>query len=139
MKSKSIIPINLPVKNYTHLLSGVSTLLEQARTSSVRSVNAIMTVTYWKIGRQIVEYEQHGQKRALYGEALLEQLSGDLTKKFGRGYSRQNVQQMRQFYVLYPLNQIRQTLSGKSKELIAEDLINAFPLSWSHYVRLQTN
>ncbi|MDN3514637.1 MAG: PDDEXK nuclease domain-containing protein [Candidatus Brocadia sp.] len=72
-----------------------------------------MTATYWEIGRRIVEWEQAGKERATYGEALLNRLAADLTKRFGRGFSRQNLQQMRQFYRAYPPDKICQTLSGK--------------------------
>ncbi len=61
-----------------------------------------MTATYWEIGRRIVEHEQQGEQRAAYGRELLGRLSADLRTRFGRGFSRQNLQQMRQFYLLFP-------------------------------------
>jgi predicted nuclease of restriction endonuclease-like (RecB) superfamily len=103
------------VTDYDVVLSGVVELLEAARHASARSVNAIMTATYWEIGRRIVELEQAGEERAEYGEALLIRLSGDLTRRFGRGFSRQNLQQMRLFYLAYLPHQICQTVSGKSQ------------------------
>jgi hypothetical protein len=63
----------------------------------------IMTATYWEIGRRIVEQEQHGRKRASYGEALIERLSSELTVRFGRGFSRRNLWQMRDFYSAWPI------------------------------------
>jgi len=78
---------------------------EQARKYSARSVNAIMTHTYWEVGRRIVEHEQHGKKRAVYGEALIEGLALDLTGKFGRGFSQSNLWQMRDFYLAWPILQ----------------------------------
>ncbi len=99
-----------PEPGYDELLSGISGLLERARRMSARSINSILTATYWEIGRQIVEYEQGGKARAEYGEALLKALSRDLTAKHGRGFSRTNVQQMRLFYMGW---EIRQTPSGK--------------------------
>ncbi|MGI8467024.1 MAG: PDDEXK nuclease domain-containing protein [Pyrinomonadaceae bacterium] len=106
-------------------------LLEQARRTAARTVNAVMTATYWEIGRRIVELEQGGKKKADYGKQLLVNLSEDLTGKFGRGFSRQNLQQMRGFYLTY--QQIRQTLSG---EFNLTELAHNFPLSWSHYALL---
>ena len=134
------------ISDYDEVLSGVVELLEQARRTAARSVNAIMTATYWEIGQRIVEFEQGGEERAGYGEQLLERLAEDLTKRFGRGFSRQNLQQMRQFYSAWPPNQIRQTLSGEFEEVqirqhpsaafdLAE-ITRRFPLSWSHYVKL---
>jgi len=87
-------------------------LLEQARRASARAVNAIMTATYWEIGRRIVEYEQGGKARAEYGEALLARLSTDLTARFGRGFSVRNVWQMKALYLAWP---IPQTTSAESR------------------------
>lgn len=127
-------------------------LLDAARQAAARSVNALMTATYWEIGRRIVEAEQKGKRRAGYGEQLIERLSADLTQRFGRGFSRQNLQQMRAFFMTWP---IRQTLSGESSstsevrthpraaisetvsgKLGLSELAQAFPLPWSAYVRL---
>jgi predicted nuclease of restriction endonuclease-like (RecB) superfamily len=124
------------------MFSGVAGLLEEARRSAARTVNAIMTATYWEIGRRIVEYEQGGEARAGYGTSLIKRLSEDLSARFGRGFSRQNVQQMRQFYLSWPSVQIMseqsrncQMSSGKSQiDLLA--MAACFPLPWSHYVRL---
>ena len=73
--------------------------------AAVRSVNAAMTAAYWMIGQRIVE---------AYGAALLARLAADLTQRFGRGFSRHNIQQMRQFYLSFRMDQICQTPSGKS-------------------------
>lgn len=87
--------------------------VESARRIAARSVNALMTASYWEIGRNVVEFEQHGEQRAAYGENLLERLSADLTQRFGRGFSRQNLQQMRTFYLCWPLGENRPTPSGE--------------------------
>ena len=84
---------------YERLVTTISGLLEQARRGVARSANAILTATYWEIGRRIVEHEQGGKERAEYGEALLARLSKDLTAGFGRGFSRQGLQRMRSFYL----------------------------------------
>ena len=89
-----------------------------------------MTTTYWEVGRRIVHFEQCGKKRADYGEQIIDKLSLDLTSKFGRGFSRSNIFQMRSFYLAYPSGKV-QTLSGQSSNDLAP-----FPLPWSHYVRL---
>lgn len=65
---------------YDSVLTGVADLLETARRASVRTTNAIMTATYWEIGRRIVEYEQKGQARAEYGRQLVDRLAADLTE-----------------------------------------------------------
>lgn len=107
---------------YERVLADLSNLLTTARRLSVRSVNSIMTATYWLIGRQIVELEQDGAERAGYGEHLIDQLSGDLSAKFGRGFGRSNLFQMRAFYQCYQTladtqrsgRRIVQTASGLS-------------------------
>jgi predicted nuclease of restriction endonuclease-like (RecB) superfamily len=73
-----------------------------------------MTATYWEVGRRIVEFDQAGERRATYGGEVLQRLSADLTSRFGRGYSRQNLQRFRQFYLAFPLGKICSTASGKS-------------------------
>lgn len=109
------MPDRIPVSadDYGGIHRDIVALLESARHAAARSVNVLMTATYWEIGRRIVAFEQGGRERAVYGEELLARLAVDLTKQFGRGFSRQNLQQMRLFYLSWP-DQIRQTLSGKS-------------------------
>ncbi len=152
---------------YAHLVTDISGLLEQARRTAARSVNSILAATYWEIGRRIVEYELGGKSRAEYGEALLRRLADDLAGRFGRGFSKRNLDYMRAFYLGWEIVQTPSaqfearvkcpTLSNKSKAekvqtLSAEStqalvpahapvrprvaLPGAFPLSWSHYVRL---
>ena len=125
---------------YQAVFGDVSKIIDAARDSAARSVNAAMTAAYWLIGHRIVEFEQSGEERAEYGAALVERLAEDLTGRFGRGFSRQNVQNMRLFYLSYPPEKIRQTVSGKSVtasvQVGFDDLLTAFPLPWSAYVRL---
>ncbi len=99
---------------YDDVLTGMVELLDSARRAAARAVNSVMTATYWEVGRRIVEFEQAGEERARYGANLLERLAVDLTKKVGRGYSRQNLQQMRQFYLAYPPEMIYRTEGDES-------------------------
>jgi hypothetical protein len=105
------------LKGYDSVLSGLVDLLESARRTSSRTVNAIMTATYWEIGRRIVEFEQGGEKRAEYGDVLLKRLAIDLTAKFGRGFGVDNLQRMRAFYIGWPANTIYATLSRKYDQI----------------------
>ena len=91
----------------------VISLIEAARAKTVAAVNLAMVYTYYEVGRMIVEEEQGGKKRAGYGEKLLIDLARKLTAKFGKGYSAQNLRNMRQFFLLYSQQQICQTVSGK--------------------------
>jgi predicted nuclease of restriction endonuclease-like (RecB) superfamily len=99
----------------------IKDLLQSARNKVYQTINITMTQTYYEIGKRIVEEEQSGETRAEYGKALLKNLSNELIKEFGKGYSEQNLKNMRQFFLTY---QKRQTVSSE------------FKLSWSHYIFL---
>lgn len=103
------------------LYQRVREILESARAGVVRSVNSTQVVANWLIGREIVEEEQRGEKRAEYGGHLLEELSRQLTRDFGVGYSVQGLRYMRQFYLEFPellrALPIRHTLRGKLPQL----------------------
>ena len=131
---------------YEGLLADVTRVVESSRRMAARSVNSVMTTTYWLIGRRIVEQEQGGAARAGYGERTIKRLAIDLSARFGRGFARRNLEQMRAFYLGWP---IAQTVSAqlvpcrkrrKSSIGPACALTNApnFPLPWSHYARLLT-
>ncbi len=138
-KKKSRKIVNSGRDGYEAMLSGVAGLLEQARRTAVRTVNAIMTAVYWEIGRRIVAYEQAGEMRAEYGSALLKRLSGDLTRKFGRGFSVDNLETMRLFYQTYPdvWRRIDFPKSETASRIsLPNDPAERFPLPWSHYVML---
>ena len=107
-------PLAPTIAGYDNLLGGISGLIATARQTAVRAVNAVMTATYWDIGRQIIEFEQGGKSRAAYGARLLEQLSVDLTVRHGRGYSVDNLERFRLLYVHFPLPEISATALRKS-------------------------
>src|SRR5579884_4219517 len=92
----------LRLSRYTNLESA----LEQGRRATVRTTNAILTATYWEVGRQIVEFEQGGEARAEYGEELLKRLGQDLTAKYGRGFGWRNLFSMRNFYLSWAIFQM---------------------------------
>lgn len=133
---------------YVDVRSAIVELLQAARQAAARNVNALMTASYWEIGRRIVQAEQKGKRRAGYGEQLIERLSIDLTQQFGRGFSTRNLEQMRQFYLTWPIPQTpsaefseeRTTATKKSQTASAQlswaKLAQAFTLPWSAYVRL---
>jgi predicted nuclease of restriction endonuclease-like (RecB) superfamily len=134
-------------ENYTKIRAEIVELLKTARSAAARNVNALMTATYWEIGRRIVQSEQAGEKRAEYGELLIKRLARDLSASFGRGFGPRNLAQMRSFYLAWLHGKILQTLSAKSSTHILlneiqgqsqplQDLANQFLLPWSAYVRL---
>ena len=103
--------------NTAEIGNDIVALLQAARNASARSVNALMTATYWEIGRRIVESEQRGKQRAEYGETLIKQLAEDLEPRFGRGFGWRNLTQMRAFFLTWPASKILQTPSAKSVPL----------------------
>ncbi len=85
------------------LYERIKAILSDAHARAYRAINTAMVTAYWGIGRVIVEDEQQGQQRAEYGKGLLAELSKRLTAEFGRGFDRTNLQQMRAFYLAYPI------------------------------------
>lgn len=127
----------------TRFYTQIVDLLQAARNSVVRAVNQNMVLTYFEIGRKIVEEEQNGKERAEYGKQLVKELSNVLTSEFGKGFSKRNLEQMRQFYLTYSkilLSNIPEadfeTLPSDSEATKAQTLSAKFQLSWSHYLVL---
>lgn len=127
---QSLFETDSSLPAYTSVLTEILELMQQARSTAARSVNSIMTATYWEVGRRIVEYEQGGAQRAAYGEYLMKRLAADLTNQLGRGFSQRNLEQMRRFYQLWT---IPQTLPAESESTA---IASHFSLPWSHYVKL---
>jgi hypothetical protein len=97
----------------------IRAILAEARARAYRAINTAMVAAYWEIGRLIVEQEQRGQQRAEYGRALLVDLSGRLKSEFGKGFDRTNLQQMRAFYLAYPIcDALRHELSWTHYRLL---------------------
>jgi hypothetical protein len=115
---------------YANVHHHIVQLLHTVRQNTARAINAFITASYWEIGRHIVELEQRGANRAAYGELLIQRLASDLTSQFERGFSKRNLEQMRQFYMNWP---IAQTVSAQSSRVARTD---AFPLPWPAYARL---
>jgi predicted nuclease of restriction endonuclease-like (RecB) superfamily len=107
------------VADYQHLLGHIAQAYAHGRAQAAQAVNVQLVESYWRIGRYIVEFEQDGRDRAVYGQALIDKLSHDLTIQLGKGFGRSNLIRIRQFYVAYPKGA---TLSHL--------------LTWSHIVEL---
>jgi hypothetical protein len=103
-------------KNQTNTYERIREIIENARNNIVHAVNTEMVLAYWHIGREIVEEEQKGKKRAAYGKQVLEKLSQKLSEEFGKGFDVKNLWNMRLFYQTYPI------LDALRREL-----------SWTHY------
>lgn len=160
-KSKTKSTTARSEESYETLVGEVQSLVEIVRQQAARSVNSVMTATYWFIGRRIVEEEQKGKRRANYGKQLIKGLSTDLTDRLGRGFGERNLRHMRAFYRSRPTlldppsdafpngeaPEIWQTLSAKLADSPSDDiwqtlsagsplevvllLARLFPLPWS--------
>ena len=135
------------------LFQQVVELLQNARQEVLRTVNQTMTITYFEIGRMIVEEEQSGKDRAEYGKKILKGLSEELKKEFGKGFSTDNLENMRKFYLAYSISEsltrILQITNSpslmtnsesvkleESQTTKTQSLISFFKLTWTHYVFL---
>ncbi len=123
------------------LFDRVAAILEQARGNVVRAVNTNMVMAYWLIGREIVRDLQGGEERAEYGKRVIEDLSGRMTERYGRGFSTPALWSFRQFYltysdregILFPAGR-ESAKTGKLSPKGRESPSAFSPqLSWSHY------
>lgn len=116
------------------LFEQVAEIIVSARKSVVRSTNSLMVATYYLVGMRIVEHEQAGEVRAKYAKNVLNSLSQQLKKRFGKGFSVDNLENMRKLYLTYSISENRsrklQNIDNKSFE------VPTFTLSWSHYLIL---
>ena len=146
---------NGPKTKRRDLADRIIALIEEARGKVAKAANVALVYTYYEVGRMIVEDEQGGKKRAEYGKAQLATLSRRLTDRFGRGWSADNLERMRKFFLMYSssteisANQLRKSAgTDRGKEIrkpVAEIQVDSrnpvryipkFTLSWSHYLVL---
>lgn len=153
-KSKDIDKLRNPALNSDGLFDRVVSILEQAKTKVVQTVNSEMIIAYWLIGREIVQAVQGGEERAEYGKQIIKGLSVQLNNKYGKGFSTTNLWYFRQFYVIYSnrkpeilhkpcgeldsegkLHKACGVLDNMSLAVEKSDSIQGFSpaLSWSHY------
>jgi predicted nuclease of restriction endonuclease-like (RecB) superfamily len=135
------------------ILSDIQSILRQARHKAYQSVNLAMVQSYWLVGKRIVEDIQNGENRAEYGKSLLINLSNQLSTEFGKGFSVDNLTNMRSFYLQFPISETVSRISNNSRKIISETVSPKleikisqtlstiletpdFQLSWSHYLML---
>lgn len=124
---------------YGALLGKIAEIITGARARIVRDIDATQVYAYWLIGKAIIENEQRGRSRAKYGQQTLINLSRDLVTHFGKGFSVDNLQNMRRLYIEFPnISKIYETLSRKSEKRRYREKSEALSriLSWSHYCEL---
>lgn len=106
-------------EKYFELIDTIGSTIQRARENAIRAINTELVRANWEIGKHIIEFEQGGHERAEYGSDLLSNISKDFKLRFGKGFGRRNVLDMRRFYLSYPK---WQTVSAK--------------LNWSHFIVL---
>lgn len=107
------------IDNYHKVITDIKGIISSGREGAYNAVNKAMVFTYWHVGKRIVEQEQAGKERAKYGQALIEILAAELTKEYGKSFSKRNLQYFRKFYLAFP----------------NEAIVNAcvHNLNWSHF------
>ena len=131
------IKVELPDPELVSLADRIVQVIEDGKQALAISINKTIKTTYWKIGRHIVEFEQQGNARAKYGTSLLSNLAKLLSAKVGRGYSRPNLNNMRKFYLMYPICQTSDKSVAPFPQT-SEICQTSDKLSWSHICELIT-
>jgi predicted nuclease of restriction endonuclease-like (RecB) superfamily len=109
----------LPEKNIEQLHEQIVSVIESSRQSAYKAVNTSMVLSYWDIGRLILEEEQYGKERANYGTFLISEMAKRLQKKYGTGYAQQSLRNYRQFYKKFPIRSaVRSELTWTHYKLI---------------------
>ena len=140
--SESIIESGKQIEmTITSLYRNSVELINYARNISVRQVNMIQLMTFFTLGKWIVEEQQNGENRAKYGKQVIIGLSEYLNGQFGKGFSEDTLKNARKFYLTY-----KERISDEAVELFAvkksETVFsffkngNPFTLPWSHYLLL---
>lgn len=143
MENKNILPANPEdsVPELKLLCQKAVDLIDRARNTAIREVNLVQLLTYYTLGKWIVEVQQGGSGRAKYGKRVLETLSDALNHVFGKGYSVSTLTNIRKFYEIYK-NRISAPMVTDFSEPNSQPLVTKFGndvpfrLSWTHYLIL---
>lgn len=107
------------IMNYQAIITDIKDIISSGQKIAYNATNKAMILTYWHVGKRIVEQEQNGNERAQYGQALIDALADELTKEYGKSFSKINLQYFRKFYIAFP----------------DERIVNAcvHNLTWTHF------
>jgi predicted nuclease of restriction endonuclease-like (RecB) superfamily len=123
------------MEEISNFIAEIKEILFLARQKAYSAVNSAMVEAYWLTGKRIVLEEQQGEKRAAYGKKILENLSNELTKEFGKGFSERSLRDFRQFYIIFPeFISIQRTAFAESEPNIWQTVFTK--LHWSHFQRI---
>ncbi|TBO39690.1 PDDEXK nuclease domain-containing protein [Pedobacter kyonggii] len=119
------------------LYGNILNILKRYRADAYKAINTAMVISYWQIGKEIVENEQGGSVKASYGDEILQSLSKKLTADFGKGFSYSNLRNFRQFYLTYPNDQICYAVRSISQNTDNQPNEISYALrsnlSWTHH------
>ena len=104
---------------YQSVIDDVKDIISSGMESAYSATSQVMVLTYWNVGKRIVEQEQQGNQRAEYGTAMMDVLAAELTREYGKSYSKRNLQYFRKFYQSFP-----------DPEIVNTCVHN---LNWSHF------
>lgn len=143
MENKNILPVNTEdsVPELKLLCQKAVDLIDRARNTAIRKVNLVQLLTYYTLGKWIIEVQQGGSGRAKYGKRVLETLSDALNQAFGKGYSVSTLTNIRKFYEIYK-SRISVPMVTDFSEPNSQPLVTKFGndvpfrLSWTHYLIL---
>ena len=110
------------IVNYQDVITDIKGIISSGREVAYNAANKAMVLTYWHVGKRIVEQKQEGKERAKYGQALIEALADELTKEYGKSFSKRNLQYFRKFYLAFPDEQIVNTCVHNLKCYVLIDL-----------------
>ena len=128
-KQKESTDVSVVDNSLLSLADSIATEVYNAKSRLAMNMSAVMVRTYWTVGKYIVEYEQNGSAKAKYGSSMMTQLAKILSMKLGRGYSRPNLNNMRKFYLLYPICQTSDKLTWSHIcELITIEQLKICPI-----------
>ena len=123
--SDEIITAELNSDSIEKLCKSAVALVQASRQNAAMQVNAIQLLTYFTIGKWIVDVQQNGEQKAKYGEQVVVKLAERLTQEFGRGFSRETIKNMRRFYLIYQ-DRISQTVFGQLVNEKSQTLFSQF-------------
>lgn len=106
MKEQNITPQTIGNKQF---INDICSIIDNGRGKAYHSVNQQMIETYWRVGKRIIEEEQNGKERAEYGKRIIEELSKELTYRYGKGFSKRYLAYFRKFYITIDNLEILQT------------------------------
>ena len=119
--------------NTDDYLEDVCTIIDSSQSYAYKSVNAILVIRNWYIGKRIAEEELKGSSRAEYGTELVDSLAKILTEKYGKGFTRRAIYQYISFYRKFP-----QIVYSQGTQFVADENVYLLStqtelLSWTHY------